>query len=487
MLAGLDLKELMSSGLSAQNANDSTPPDLPGYEITEVIGQGGMGTVFLANQQSLDRLVAVKVLSVGGEQRDLLIDRLEREARVMAKLHHRNLVAVYDFLKLENDRAAIVMELVDGGTLRERYLSPGSPVVSVDEVISIGSQVAACLEAAHAVGIVHRDIKPENLLLDRDGVVRVSDFGLALDGESMRLTLSGTSVGTLGYSAPEQLEGASSDERADVYSLGVVLYELLTKRKPMGDLKRPRDLRKDVPEWLERVILDALQPDQSQRVANAGELKLRLQSGVSGPSRRWWLAAAAVPVLAGIGLGWQFFGSDSSPQMEPLEFSQSNIIRGQWRPTEGGSYTSGSLRCLLGVSTESVVGKTVRVDFTRLSGNYPVAIFFRHPNGFGTALLGAYFRNLGGFEVVDGVPLSRSLDTFPLKLKNGQRYRFEVQIEADRIAISVDGEMRLEFPLAGQQLGVAEGWEWLDPEAGEFDLVIGSFNNPTIFHEVIVF
>jgi len=282
MLDGLNMRSLMSSGLNS-GESDEINPDVPGYEIVEPIGQGGMGTVYLARQVSLDRMVALKVLrmheSIPKGQRAILMNRLESEARVMAKLNHPNLVSVYDFVKLDGTVSAIIMELVTCGNVRKKYeqLQPDSVVV--EDVVSIAYQVSSCLVAAHGVGVVHRDIKPENLLIGADEGVKVSDFGLALDGESARMTASGASVGTIGYSAPEQLDGVEVDERADLYSLGVVIYELLTGIKPMGDVKRLRSLREDVPLWLETLVIEALQPKPDDRIASASEFLRKLESG----------------------------------------------------------------------------------------------------------------------------------------------------------------------------------------------------------------
>ncbi|HEY3921358.1 MAG TPA: serine/threonine-protein kinase [Gaiellaceae bacterium] len=190
------------------------------YELAQELGRGGMAVVFAAHDREMNRAVAIKVLAAhlagDGEFRT----RFLREARIAGSLSHHNLVRVYDITEV-GDLPAIVMELVDGPTLSGGTLS-----------LAEAAQVADGLAYAHARGVVHRDLKPGNLLRGRDGVVKIADFGIARAAEETRVTQIGTVLGTLRYLSPEQAEGREVGPDADVYSLGVVLEELLAEQPP---------------------------------------------------------------------------------------------------------------------------------------------------------------------------------------------------------------------------------------------------------------
>lgn len=204
------------------------------YRILERIARGGMSTVYAAVDERLDRLVAVKVMSPALSADPAFSDRFAREARAAARLTHLNVVSVYDQgheMGPGGHHVFLVMELVEGRTLRELLRERGR--LSPAEAVSIMEPVLSALSAAHRAGLVHRDVKPENILLSDDGVVKVADFGLARAVETdIASTRTGLMMGTVAYCAPEQIAKGSSDPRSDVYSAGVVLFELLTGEPP---------------------------------------------------------------------------------------------------------------------------------------------------------------------------------------------------------------------------------------------------------------
>jgi eukaryotic-like serine/threonine-protein kinase len=336
VLEGLDLRQLMAEGmgLDPESAGSDEVPSVPGYEFLRLLGAGGMGRVYLARQLSLDRLVAVKVLASGGNAASQWLDRLEREAHAMARVRHPNIVAVYDFIRLDDGGAAIVMEWIESGNLRERWLAAGRPVRSLDIVVTVIREIASSLAAAHRAGIVHRDLKPENVLIALDGSVKVTDFGLALplDGDSRRFTLTGTSAGTLGYMAPEQIEGRHVDERADLYSLGVILYEMLTGIRPQGHFDPPRAIRRDVPPRLERLTLSALRTRPAKRVASADVFLKELDALRGGGRAMKVLLPAALALLLG-GTALYFFPKPDAP-VETVFVQRNPVIREQPTATE---------------------------------------------------------------------------------------------------------------------------------------------------------
>jgi serine/threonine-protein kinase len=238
------------------------------YNIIEQIGRGGMSTVYKAHQPSLDRFVALKILPSDLAKAEDFKARFEREARAIARLRHRNILTIFDDGRHENI-FYLVMEYVSGGTLQERLGWPQE----MPWAINIISQVGDALAHAHQQGIIHRDVKPGNILMAWDDWPLLSDFGLAkIVEDSLHLTLGGAGLGTPQYMSPEQAQGLIVDHRSDIYSLGVVLYEAVTGRRPFGNdnavavifkhindpITPPRTLRSDIPADLETIILKAL-------------------------------------------------------------------------------------------------------------------------------------------------------------------------------------------------------------------------------------
>jgi serine/threonine protein kinase len=215
--------------------SESPPSQIPGYELLRELGAGGMATVYLANQTSLDRKVAIKVLRVTsrdvGTEGERTEKRFLREGRMLARLSHKNVCGIYDIAKVGN-LAYIAMEFIEGGTLGDR-LRRG---MTAGEAISAVVQLAGALAAAHAIGIVHRDLKPANVMM-RGKVPVLTDFGIARDLSSDRTEITGDNIlGTPNYMSPEQISGKPIDGRSDIYSLGAMLFELLTGRQPyQGD------------------------------------------------------------------------------------------------------------------------------------------------------------------------------------------------------------------------------------------------------------
>ena len=206
------------------------------YRLDELVGTGGMAQVWSATDTVLNRRVAVKILHPHLRSDPAFVERFRQEARSGAQLHHPSVVAVYDTVSAP-EIEAIVMELVEGETLRARLDRVGA--LPASDVRHLGVELADALDAAHRAGLTHRDIKPANILLCPDGSLKLADFGIAKDGSSTDLTQDGTLVGTASYLAPEQLEGAVVDGRADEFAVGVVLYEALCGRPPVQ--RRHRD------------------------------------------------------------------------------------------------------------------------------------------------------------------------------------------------------------------------------------------------------
>lgn len=328
---GLGL-ELAGSG-QAVPAVEELGPLLPEYAVEAIAGRGGMGAVYRAVQRSLSREVAIKVMPVEMGDTPGFADRFRQEAMTTAGLAHPGIVAVHDTGETVAGHLYYVMDFVDGEDLALHMARGRLPV---EESVALLAAVCGAVEAAHAKGIVHRDIKPSNILLTKDGQPRLADFGLALLTEKhleySRLTLGGTTLGTLEYAAPEQLAGTGASAASDQYSLGVLAYELLTGDLPRGVFESPSARNAEIDPAFDGVILRALQSDparryesvaafreallhaadrrvQQERRAAEARKKLRQRTGVAA-------AAAAVAVLT---VGLSIFAWRQSQRAEAGE------------------------------------------------------------------------------------------------------------------------------------------------------------------------
>jgi serine/threonine protein kinase len=286
------------------------------YRIVEQVGSGGMASVFKAYQPGLDRFVAIKLMHtflVGEEE---FLERFQREARSVARLRHPNIVQVYDF-DIDSSRYYMVMEFLEGPSLKNRMadLQEQGAWLELDEAVQIVRDVGEALDYAHGREMVHRDVKPANIMLSDNGGAILTDFGIVkMLGGTTHVTVTGAMVGTPAYMAPEQTTGDESDARADIYSLGVVLYQLVTGRVPFtaetpmalmlqhitAPLPTPRSVNPDLPEGVEHVILKALAKNPDERYQTVREMLTQLDRAMRGlpvPPVDPSITAASQPIV----------------------------------------------------------------------------------------------------------------------------------------------------------------------------------------------
>src|SRR5215213_4365504 len=259
------------------------------YELRGRVGSGGMGRVYLAHDEVLDRDVALKLLKSRYAANEELVERFRREAKSAASLSHPHIVPVFDWGETGNGTYYIAMEYLSGGTLRDLIAS--GRMLSPRTVVEVALQIAEALEAAHARGVVHRDIKPRNILVTDSGHVKVADFGIARAAEATTISDLGEILGSVKYMSPEQAAGERVGPASDLYSLGVVLYEMLTGRVPFeietpadlpvehagGPPPRPREANPEVPECMDTLIMKLLATDPEDRHASAAQLVRELR------------------------------------------------------------------------------------------------------------------------------------------------------------------------------------------------------------------
>lgn len=321
----------------------SQPEQISKYKITGVLGKGAMGVVYKALDARIDRTVAIKTIHAGLMQGDLaseLSTRFLREIRAVGNLRHPNIVAIFDAGE-ENGEPYYVMEFVEGRELSD-YLQANSRF-SMEQTLHIARQLLSAFSYTHQKGIIHRDIKPANIFITYEGDVKVADFGIA-KVENSELTQVGTSIGTPSYMSPEQCRGQVVDQRSDLFSIGIVLYELLTGEKPFQGNSahalmhhilqsapgKPSALNAGLPATVDKLFERALAKNPAERFQNADEFLQALEIVLSGralptTSKRFWFSFAASAVIVYATSAAIFFATQSKYMPSQSEITAADI------------------------------------------------------------------------------------------------------------------------------------------------------------------
>jgi eukaryotic-like serine/threonine-protein kinase len=314
------------------------------YEVIEQLGRGGMGSVYRVRSLISDRVEAMKVLLPDLVGRQDLAARFEREIKVLAALDHPNIAQLRTALKLDN-QLVMIMEFVGGQSLAERVKQGPIPT---SEALAYIDQMLDALTYAHAQGVIHRDIKPANMMLTPEGVVKLTDFGVARSQNYEALTATGTTTGSLAYMSPEQINGGAVDARSDLYSLGISLYEMVTGRRPFransdfammsAQLKEqprpPIELRSDLNPQLNEIILRALAKNPTERFQSASEFRTALL-GVRQPATD--AASPLAPTVSGRPVAIPSIPPGNPPLPQAVAQPQKKGIHPGWYVVSGGT------------------------------------------------------------------------------------------------------------------------------------------------------
>jgi hypothetical protein len=512
----------------------------PGLRVLELAGKGGMGAVYRAEQLRLGRYVAVKVLPPQAAPDKETRERFEREARILSGLNHPHILQLHDFGSLADGTLYLVTEWADRGDLAALIGQESHPPSEVRVWVK---QISQALDAAHARGIVHRDLKPGNVLVLADGRLTLADFGLAhsLAGGLMAgITVPGHVYGTFEYMAPEQMEREPRITPAcDIYALGVMTYQMLTGRVPRGAYPRPSRLA-SVPTEVDAFLDLAMASDPERRPRSGAEFSQLFDRACRSPQlRRQRQLVGLGAVLVALALAWarsEIISSErEAAAAEAREAALVNEARladarramqaalraAEQATTEGGApivaaagglisprswmavlatldpgaharsgdwsmdgeeLSSGGGRCVLSLPVKPAASYDLEIEFTRLQGQGPLAIFL--PTLAGVGVL-AFESPAGGegiavLQVIEDPEKAPQDRQFFARIESGRRHRVLVQVRGWRVSVEWEGRPRMSWDLTGTGLVLPSKWETL-PDVG---LGIGTLSSPTTFHRI---
>ena len=511
------LQWALTEKLETSDAGDAL--EIPGYRITQKLGEGGMGAVYHAEHESTGRRVAIKVFTLSSRDADLFIERFQREGKLLEQIKHIHVVGIEKADVLEDGTPYIILEYVHGHDLAKR-LKIDKTITPV-ETLRIVIAVCRGLNKAHELGIIHRDIKPANVLLGKQGEVKLSDFGISKgnleNAQHTQLTLTGITLGTVDYMSPEQAEGKPLDYRSDLYSVGVLIYEMLTGVTPRGAFT-PLDTL-GFPKELHRVVMRCLQRDQNQRPATAANLSLSLRKirekllRQQGKKQPYYLAGsgAICAIIFALYLAQRNPSQDTknaeltlSPslttQQSTLDRNQQETIppeqtkksnkeelsvpeqsedpRALWielsnkidvveNRQSGQWYKDGNrLWCkdteVASIALPQRTGNEycIECDFIREAGEGAIAVFLPTSLGMLDLEIGADGTNSTGFRHLKTLALdpSEGRETPQYGIENGRLYHLSVQVTEDSVMVKINNQTIGHWELSRSRENLAKKW-----------------------------
>lgn len=478
-----------------------------GFRLLGKLGSGGMGSVYHAYQESLDREVAIKVFKPQAEESTILLERLKNEGRLLAQIGHKNVLGIYDAGVCDDGSPYLVLEYAAGGDIGAKLKREGR--LSENDAVAVAIDVAKALEAVHKQGIIHRDIKPANVLLATDWTVKLADFGVSKTSVDLTeaLTMTGTTYGTLDYMSPEQLDGQGLDERADIYSVGVLIYELLTGVTPRGAYESLGN--QSVSKKLARIVTRCMQRNKAQRFSSATELIEALDKCVTSrnfikPLVITGVCGAIILAIAGIsrflkdkdttvadartveqtqdeqpnnGANRELTGdekkkqhdlpaatqptidSDGFHKLMSVVNTQRDVVSGDWTLSDVDVRSSGQENNeRLMIPFEPGESYEILLECTRLSGNGqiaillptaagPIALELDHPEG-----------NLGGVLNLNGQNYREHGRDFTKNLQSGKTFKLRVLVTPQHVSLWIDYHKIQYWKLLDSEASLPERW-----------------------------
>lgn len=496
----------------------------PGYELISAIGHGGMGAVYTAQQQSLERMVAIKILRpLPDDHPSQAASRFEYEARTLAQLNHPNIVKVFDFGKTDRGEFFIVMEYVEGTNLSRSIQHTGQ--LSVGDALTILSQVCKALDYAHSKSVIHRDIKPANILMAADGRIKIADFGLAKLARDPRrpgFTTMDVSMGTPEYTAPE---GAVScmevDARGDLFSVGVMFYEMLTGKVPRGLFKLPSEIVNGLDPRLDAFVCEAMEPEPEDRFQSAREALTMIReihdrsfenATETVPSRKRQMAIGVTVAVSLIVLSlliWinapfseSGFANPSNVQNLPDSHWKNLLVdvnvqthskMDEWR-IQGGELIS---------PFDSISHQTIELPLANPPTNYDLRVELTRNDGEAAIVVGFRYHETGGFVMLDswsgeGKIYNASIGEFGgrsrqktrkvsaegLRLEPGIPHELIVNVRDQSVKVMFDDEPLLEWVADWKRITQHEGYFFQKALEERPFFAVGSCNSEVVFHQV---
>lgn len=481
---------------------EKEPILIPGYSIQETLGKGGMGTVYRAIQTEQNRTVAIKIFTHKAKDKDLFIERLKREGKLMAQLKHPNVLAIYDAAVLEDGTPYLVLEYIKGQDLYQKLHNE----FTLNQRVAVRIAIKVCegLSAVHQLGIIHRDIKPANVLLGTNGSVKVTDFGISKDTRasenSTSLTMTGTTVGTADYMSPEQTRNEDLTPRSDLYSVGVLLYEMLMGVTPRGKFQPLSKAR--IPKKLEYIIMRCLQQDKNKRPASAETLALSLRKIYHLLNNRKHknyksltlcgiAAVGAIALVAYVSTQksninkttptnshWQLDGKIN--EWSSLTENKPHSVIGEWWADSESLYIQPNQKGYSKRFFNFSAGYNYRFSstFSRVHGAGNMCVFLPTVKGLAVFELDHTNNHLAGFHLINGKDLTQQEKTSKVAIITGKSYQIEIIVSNSELTAKINDKLISTLKLEGNNLSIPKHCEGKEPNP--FKLGIAS-NAQSIF------